>query len=185
VTDFASTLLLLLLVAGGGYYLYSKWRSQKERIARIVSGENSIARWSYTPDEWRRAAAEEFTWAGNNSSVGEVYISPTAIYIKSDSQNQIIDLSGNGKIVTHVSYRGQDMGPLKLRVRGKEKSDPDRSAEVKYHKDDYRLPVPLRHREDAERVVAYFTARLENNLEAYTAVVPDDEPISLFGKDTF
>lgn len=65
------------------------------------------------------------------------------------------------------------------------KRDPDRSAEVKYYKEDYRVPVPLRYREEAERVVDFFVTRLENNLEAYTAVVPDDEPISLFGKDSF
>jgi hypothetical protein len=45
--------------------------------------------------------------------------------------------------------------------------------------------VPIRNRDDAARVAAFFTAQLENNLAAYTAVVPDDEPISLFGKDSF
>jgi hypothetical protein len=45
--------------------------------------------------------------------------------------------------------------------------------------------VPIRNRDDAARVAAFFTARIENNLDAYTAVVPDDEPISLFGKDSF
>jgi len=45
--------------------------------------------------------------------------------------------------------------------------------------------VPLREKDTAQKVVDFFTARLQNNLDAYTAVVPDDEPISLFGKDSF
>lgn len=187
MTEFVSTLVLVLLALGAAwYYLYTKKRSRRERVARILSGSNILARWSYAPDEWRRAADEEFTWVRNKNNGGEVCISPTTIYIRSDTQDRLIDLSGDGKMVTHVSYRGLDMGPLKIRVRWKVvERDPDRSAEVKYHKEDYRVPVPLRYREDAERVVAYFTTRLENNLEAYTALVPDDEPISLFGKDTF
>jgi hypothetical protein len=187
MTEFISTLGLVLLAVGAAeYYLYARRRSRRERIARILSGSNILARWSYAPDEWRKAADEEFTWVRNKNSGGEVCISPTTIYIKSDTQDRLIDLSGDGKIVTHASYRGLDMGPLKFRVRWKVvRRDPDRSDEVKYYKEDYRVPVPITYREDAERVVAYFTARLENNLEAYAAVVPDDEPISLFGKDPF
>jgi hypothetical protein len=187
VTEIVSTVVLVLLAAGvAAYYLYARRRSRRERIARVLSGSNILARWSYAPEEWRRAADEEFTWVRNKNSGGEVCISPTTIYIKSDTQDLLIDLSGDGKMVTHASYRGLDMCPLKLRVRWKiVKRDPDRSDEVKYYKEDYRIPVPIRYREHAERVVAYFTTRLENNLEAYTAVVSDDEPISLFGKDTF
>ncbi len=186
MTEFLVLALLALIAVGTvGYYVYAKRRSRKERIDRILSGSN-LARWTYAPDEWRRAADEEFTWVKNKDSAGEVCISPTSIYIKNNSQDRLIDLSGDGRMVTHASYRGSDMGPLKLRVRWKVvKRDPDRSDEVKYYKEDYRVPVPPRHREQAERVVDYFVTHLENNLEAYTDVVPDDEPISLFGKDSF
>jgi len=34
-------------------------------------------------------------------------------------------------------------------------------------------------------VADFFTKQLEDNLEAYTAVVSDDESISLFGHDSF
>lgn len=62
---------------------------------------------------------------------------------------------------------------------------PDRADEVKYYREDYRIPVPPRWREEAPRVADFFTARLENNLEAYAEVVSDDEPLSIFGKDSF
>jgi hypothetical protein len=187
VTEFLVLALLALVAVGTvGYYIYVGRRSRRERIASILSGSNLLARWAYSPDEWRKAADEEFTWVRNKNSAGEVFISPTSIYIKNDSQDRLIDLSGDGRMVTHASYRGTDMGPLKFRVRWKVvKRDPDRSDEVKYYKEDYRVPVPLRYRQEADRVVDYFVTRLENNLEAYTAVVPDDEPISLFGKDSF
>lgn len=187
MTEFVFLPLLALLAVGTvAYYLYSRRRSRRQRIDRILSGANLLARWTYAPDEWRRAAEEEFTWVRNKNSVGEVCITPASIYIKNDSQDRLFDLSGDGRMVTHASYTGTDMGSLKLRVRWKVvHRDPDRSDEVKYYKEDYRVPVPLRYREQAERVVAYFTARLENNLEAYTAVVPEDEAISLFGKEPF
>ena len=187
MTEFIFLPLLALIAVGSvGYYLYARRRSRRERIARILSSTNLLARWTYAPDEWRRAADEEFTWVKNKNSAGEVFITPASIYIKNDSQDRLFDLSGDGRMVTHASYTGTDMGSLKLRVRWKVvRRDPERSDEVKYYKEDYRVPVPLKYREQAEHVVAFFTARLENNLEAYTAVVPDDEPISLFGKDPF
>jgi hypothetical protein len=189
VTEFLFLALFALLAVGTvGYYVYAKRRSRRERIAEILSGSNLLSKWAYSPHEWRKAADEEFSWIKNKDSGGEVYISPTTIYIKNDYEDRLIDLSDDGRVVTHASYLGSDMSPLKLRLRRKEvrrHPDPGRSDEVKYYKEDYRLPVPLAYREDAERVVAFFMARLQNNLEAHTAVVPDDEPISLFGKDPF
>ena len=188
MTEFLILPLLVLLAVGAvGYYVYAKRRARKERIAETISSTNLLARWAYSPDDWRRAADEEFTWVKNKDSPGQVYISPTTIYIKNDYQDRLIDLSGEGRVVTHASYLGSDMSPLKLRLRRKVVTthlDSNRQ-EVKYYKEDYRLPVPLTYREEAERVVKFFTARLENDLAAYTAVVSDDEPISLFGKDPF
>ena len=128
---------------------------------------------------------DEYTWVRSKGGIGECLISPTAICVKNDSQERLIDLSSDGKVVTYASYRGADSGsPLKLRVRWKVvKEYQNGSREVKYHKEDYRIPVPIRNRDDAARVAEFFTARLESNLNAYTNVVPDDEPISLFGKD--
>jgi hypothetical protein len=119
--------------------------------------------------------------------LGHCYISPSSIYIKNDSQDRLIDLNNDGKVVTHASYRGADgSSPLKLRVRCRVvTTDENGNEQIKYFKEDYRIPVPIRNRNDAARVADFFTAKLENNLAAYTAVVPDDEPISLFGKDSF
>jgi hypothetical protein len=178
--------LVLLVAAAAGYYVYVRRRKRRGRVAEILSGANLLAHWTYAPGEWRRAVGEEFTWARNKNSVGHVYISPTTLYIKNDSEDRLIDLGGGGKVVTHASYSGIDMSPLKLRVRWKViYESPDRPDEVKYYKEDYRIPVPLRHQEEARRVVDFFTARHEKNLDAYADVVSDDEPISIFGKDSF
>ena len=153
----------------------------------MLSGTNLLAAWTYDPDEWRQAVEEEYTWIRNKNGIGHCYISASSIYIKNDSQDRLIDLSNDGKVVTHASYRGADSNsPLKLRVRWRVVTRyEDRADEVKYFKEDYRIPVPVRNRADAARVADFFTAKLENNLAAYTAVVPDNEPISLFGKDSF
>lgn len=179
--------LVLLGVAAVGSFLYARRRERRSRVAEMLAGTDLLAAWTYAPDEWRRAVEEEYTWVKNKDGVGNCYISPTGIYIRNDSQDRLIDLSGEGKVVTHASYRGANSSsPLKLRVRWRVvKQYEDRPDEVKYFKEDYRIPVPIQNKDDAARVADFFTAQLENNLGAYTAVVPDDEPISLFGRDSF
>jgi hypothetical protein len=178
--------VVLLVVVILGCYLYIKRRQRRERISAILSDTNLLAQWIYTPDEWQRAVAEEFTWAKSKGDSGHVYVSPTAFYVKSDSGDRLTELGGNGKVVTHASYRGAEGSPLKLRVRWKiVKHYADRPDEVKYFKEDYRIPVPLKYEAQARRVADFFTAQMEANLNAYTAVVPDDEPISVFGRDSF
>jgi hypothetical protein len=180
-------ILVLLAVVVVGSFWYARRRKRKATVAEMLSGDNLLAAWTYDTDEWRRAVEEEYTWIRNRDGVGQCYISPGAIYVKNDSQDRLFDLSDNGKVVTHASYRGADgSSPLKLRVRWRVvKQYADRPDEVKYFKEDYRIPVPIRNRDDAARVANFFTSKLENNLAAYTAVVPDDEPISLFGNDSF
>ena len=170
-----------------GWYVYFRRQKRKALIALLTEGVGLLAHWTYTAAEWRRAVAEEFTWASSKDIGARVYISPTMIYIKTDSRDHLIDLSEKGKVVTHASYRGADDSPLKLRVRWKvvTQDHDGRSEEVKYHKEDYRIPVPSGAKEAAQLVAEFFTAQLENNLDAYTAVVGEDEPISLFGKDSF
>jgi hypothetical protein len=176
-----------LLVAGVlSFYLWSGRRGRKRLISELTSGRGLIAAWPYTPEQWRAAAEEEFAWARGGNSAGHVYVSPDAVYIKGGVKGRLIDLSGGGRVVTHASFSGGDMSPLKLRVRRKVvHHHPDRADEVKYYRDDYRIPVPAEHRDAAGRVVDYFTSRHEKNLEAYAESVSDDEPLSLFGKDPF
>lgn len=179
--------LILLALAAAGAFLFARRRKRQARVAELLAGDNLLAAWTYGPDEWRRAVEDEFTWVRNKAGSGQCYISPTEIYIKNDSQDRLIDLSSDGKVVTYAAYRGADSSsPLKLRVRWRVvRRYEDRPDEVKYFKEDYRIPVPIQYRDDAARVAAFFTAQLENNLDAYTNLVPDDEPISLFGKDGF
>lgn len=176
----------LLGAAVVGWYVYFRRQKRKALIALLTEGVGLLAHWTYSSAEWRRAVAEEFTWASSKDNAGQVYISPTAIYIKTDSRDHLIDLADKGKVVTHASYRGTDDSPLKLRVRWKVVTyDQNGSKEVKYHKEDYRIPVPPGAKEAAQQVAEFFTTQLENNLDAYTAVVGNDESISLFGKDAF
>lgn len=182
----AAPILALLAVGAAAYYLYARRRKRAERISGLLSGTNLLASWAYSPEQWRAAAEEEFTWAGTKGGAARVYISPDEIYIKGDAGERLIDLSGGGRVVTHASFGGGEMSPLKLRVRRKVVlHHHDRPDEVKYYKDDYRIPVPAGNQEEAKRVVDFFTSRKEENLAAYADSVPEDEPLSLFGNDPF
>ena len=179
-------LVALLVVFILWHQTSSRRRARLEEIAEMVSGRNLLAQWPYTPEEWRQAAEDEFDWVKNKEGKGHVYVSSTAIYILGETDEHYIDLTSDDRVVTHASCRPSHMSPLKLRLRWKVvRQDNEGHSEVKYHKEDLRIPVPLAHHEEAKRAADFFTARIENNLEAYTALVPDDEPISLFGKDSF
>lgn len=178
------TLLVLLAAAAAALYIYFRRQKRNELIALLTDGVDVLAHWTYTPAEWRKAVEEEFTWASGKDNAGGVYVSPTAIYIRTDSHDHLIDLADKGKVVTHASYSGTDDVPLKLRVRWKVVTyDQYGSEHIKYHKEDYRIPIPPGAKEAATKVADFFSRQLENNLEAYTALVGDDEPISLFGND--
>jgi hypothetical protein len=186
----SSTLLFLVLLAvvAIASYFYLKRRAhhaQQRRSSEIVADPNLLAHWVYAPDDWRKAVEDEFTWVKNKEGTGHIYISPTAICVKNDFQERIVELADKGKVVTNASYRGAEGSLLKLRVRWRVVEQREYgSDEVKYYREDYLIPVPSKYKEEARRVADFFTARIENNMAAYTAVVPDDEPISLFGKDS-
>ena len=180
---FIAIVVLLAVVGGLGFFYYRrKVGGGKSRA--ILDDPNPLAVWTYTPEEWR-AVEDEFSWARSDGSSAQIRICVTGIYLKTDSQNHLIELAIGPKVVTFAGYRGTEGSPLKLRVRWKIVRRRRGGDEVKYYKEDYRIPVPLREKDAAQKVVDFFTARLQNNLDAYTAVVPDDEPISLFGKDSF
>ncbi len=151
--------------------------------ADILADPNPLARWVYTPAEWEKAL-EEFDW-GKPGGTAQVIITRTNLYIGNERRDRLIALSNGVWLVTYASYRGTAESPLKLRVRCKVEAGKYDGEDTRYHKKDYRIPVPLREKEAAQRVADFFTAELENNLAAYAAVVPQDEPISLFGKDSF
>jgi hypothetical protein len=86
-------LLVLLIVAlVGGATSLSSCVSGERKISEILSGIDLLAHWTYTPDEWEKAVAEEFTWA-RKDTIGDVYISPNAIYVKSGSGDRLFALT--------------------------------------------------------------------------------------------
>ena len=176
--------VLLALIAAAGYWFFRRWR--RARIAAdILNDPNPLASWTYNPQEWQQAVTE-FDWASAGGESAQVRISQRGVYVWSDSSSRVYELETGTKVVTFAGYLGIEGSPLKLRVRWKIVTyDENGNRQTKYYKEDYRIPVPLRVKDEAERVVQFFQRRLENNLDAYTAVVPDDQPISLFGKDSF
>ena len=184
-TLFFTVLALFVVFAGAGYLFYKR-RKRNRAIEGVLSGADLLGRWTYSAAEWQQAVADEFGWAKASDGGGEVFISPRAVYIRSASADQLIDLSGS-KVVTHASYRETEGASLKIRVRWKViETDADGTQQrTKYYKEDYRFPVPFRERETAKKVAEWFSTRAEKNLDAYTEVMGADEAISLFGDDAF
>ena len=176
--------IVLALAAGAGYW-YFRRRRQAQAAADILNDPNPLATWTYTPMEWQQAVSDEFTWGKSDGGSAQIRICQSGIYIWSDSQSRVYELETGGKFVTFAGYLGAEGSPLKLRLRWRKITyDKNGNEEIHYYKEDYRIPVPLREKEAALKVVDYFQTRLENHLDTYTALVPDDEPISLFGKDS-
>ena len=182
---FIAIVLLLAALVGAGYWYFRRWR-KAQAAANILNDPNPLAAWTYTRAEWEQAVNDEFTWASSKGASAQIRICQRGFYVWSDSESRVYELEAGGKFVTFAGYLGFEGSPLKLRVRWREITyDQHGNKETHYYKEDYRIPVPLREKEAAAKVVDFFTARLEKHLDAYTAVVPDDEPISLFGKDSF
>jgi hypothetical protein len=182
---FIAIVILLAAAAGAGYW-YFRRRQKAKAAADLLDDPNPLAAWSYTPTEWQQAVSDEFSWARSDGGSAQIRICQRGFYVWSDSQSRVYELEAGGKFVTFAGYLGAEGSPLKLRVRWREIThDRNGQEEIHYHKKDYRIPVPLREKEAAAKVVDFFTTRLEKHLDAYTALVPDDEPISLFGKDGF
>ena len=180
----AVALLVVAALVAGYYYLI--YRKHKSEIADILSDPNPLASWTYTPQEWQQAAADEFSWGRVDGRSAQIRICPIGIYVSDGAKHHLFELESGIKKVTFAGYAGTDPSPLKLRVRWRIISyNRNGHDETKYYKEDIRIPVPLREKEAALRVVDYFTKQLDQKLNDYSMLIPDDEPISLFGKDSF
>lgn len=179
-------IVLVLVSAAGVVYWYVRRRRQANAATDILNDPNPIATWTYKPEEWHQAVSDEFSWASADGGSAQIRICQSGIYVWSDSQSRVYELEAGGKFVTFAGYLGVEGNPLKLRVRWREITrDRHGNEQIHYHKEDHRIPVPIREKEAALKVVDFFTTRLEEHLDWYTALLPDDEPISLFGKDSF
>jgi hypothetical protein len=181
-----TVVLLVLAAAAGVVYLYVRRRRKANAAANILDDPNPLATWTYTPTEWQQAVDDEFSWARSDGGSAQIRICLSGIYVWSDSHSHIYRLETDGRFVTFAGYLGLEGNPLKLRVRWREITrDKNDNEEIHYYKEDHRIPVPVREKEAALKVVDFFTTRLEEHMDWYTALLPDDEPISLFGKDGF
>jgi hypothetical protein len=181
---FLGLLFAFALGVLGLIYLVKRWQRNR-KVSEIVACPNPLARWQYAPDEWPRAVAEEFTWVKHKDKPAQVFITPAGIYITNGLDGQLIHLRGSGKFVTHASYRGTDVSPLKLRVRWKVVTRYRNAEHVEYHTEDYRIPVPRGRNEDAIRIVQFFTTQAEQNPDLVNSVTSPDSPLSIFGKEPF
>jgi hypothetical protein len=167
-------------------YWYLRRRRHAQVAANILNDPNPLATWTYTPVEWQQAVSDEFSWGSSDGGSAQIRICQSGFYVWSDSDSRVYELEAGGKFVTFAGYLGVEGNPLKLRVRWRTIThDRNGNEEIHYHKEDYRIPVPVREKEAAMKVVDFFKDRLEKHLDWYTALLPDDEPISLFGKDAF
>lgn len=184
-------LLIVVIVAivalgAGGAYLYRRRARRRKVMDDILFDVNPLAVWTYSPEEWRRAVDEELTWGRADDGPVQVRVSRFGVYFKTPSREHVLPLQDRTRVVTFAGYGGFEGSPLKLRTRWRVITrDRNGNEEIHYYKEDFRIPVPLREKVAAQNVVNYFTKWIEDNPRFYTQMVPDDEPISLIGKDSF
>ena len=176
----------LLVAAAAGLYFWIRHRKRSTQIFELLHDPHLLAQWTYDPTDWRTAVNDEFTWASKHDLTGQCFISPSAVYVRSEHRDRLIDLARDGKVVTYASFLGTAGSPLKLRVRWKVVWRDDNGVErVKYYKEDIRIPVPRGAEAAALKVAEFFTMKIQADLTAYTNVLSDEDPISLFGEDSF
>ncbi len=183
---FFALIIMIAGLAAGAIYLYQRRTRRRKVIDDILCDVNPLAVWTYSPEEWRSAVQEELSWGHADDGPVQVRISKFGVYFKTRSREHLLPLADGTRIVTFAGYGGSEGNPLKLRTRWRVVTrDQDEEEEIKYFKEDYRIPVPLREHAAAQNVVNYFTKWLVENPRFYTQVLADDDPISLFGKDSF
>jgi hypothetical protein len=181
-----AVIIAMVALTAGGAYLYYRRARRRKVINDILFDVNPLAVWTYSPEEWRRAVQEELLWGHADDGPVQVRISRFGVYFKTRSREHLVALADGTKIVTFAGYGGAEGNPLKLRTRWRVIThDRYGNEQIHYYKEDYRIPVPLREQAAAQNVVNYFTKWLEDNPRFYTQMLPDDEPISLFAKDSF
>jgi hypothetical protein len=114
-----------------------------------------LATWTYDGLEWQKAVADEFSWGKAADGSAKIYIARTGVYLKSDSRDHLIELTTRGKVVTYAGYGGPDQ-PLKFRVRWQIVRRRRGGDEIHYHREDYRIPVPPRQKDAAQKVARAF-----------------------------
>jgi len=186
---FFALIIVLAGLAAGAIFLYQRRSRRRKAIDDILFDVNPLAVWTYSPEEWRSAVQEELSWGHADDGPVQVRISRSGVYFKTRSSEHLLPLADGTRIVTFAGYGGAAGNPLKLRTRWRvvthDRREEYDQEKIKYYKEDYRIPVPLREHAAAQNVVNYFTKWAEDNPRFYTQMLPDDDPISLFGKDSF
>jgi hypothetical protein len=179
-------IVLLVLLTTGGVYLYLRRQRQRKAIDDILFDVTPLAVWTYAPEEWRQAVTDELTWGRVDDGPTDIRICRSGVYFKNQSREHLMPLADGTRIVTFAGYLDGEGLPLKLRTRWRVIThDRNGYEQIHYHKEDFRIPVPLREKDAALNVVNYFTRWLEDHERFYAEMIPDDEPISVFGKDSF
>ncbi len=179
-------IFVVIFLAVGGFYLYQRRQRQRKAIDDILFDVTPLAVWTYSPEEWRQAVDDELSWGRVDDGPTDIRICRSSVYFKNQAREHLLPLADGTRIVTFAGYLGGEGTPLKLRTRWRViTQDQNGNEQIHYHKEDFRIPVPVREKDAALKVVDYFTKWLDDHMQFYTKMVPEDDPISVFGKDSF
>lgn len=167
----------------GIYSFFSKRKEKEETIDSIEAGEDVLESWQYSKEDWARFEDTRLNyWIENTDHPGELFITPTSIYITNGIDEYFYDFKEHGKMVTHCSYR-EKASMMKFRLRWKEW---DRNREAyEFELEDIIIPLPKGNPEKANKVVKYFNDIIDSNMDAVNRLLPPDKLTSLFFNDEF
>ena len=173
-------LILFIIVIFIVYSYFSNRRKRRKTIASIREDESVLAKWSYSPEEWKKYAEDAFSEGIKNKDVpGEAFVTPTNIFVTNGIDECLFD---TGKL-THSSYSGSF---IKLRIDRLKSSGSGSNRSTVLQQEDFRLLVPVSNEEKVPKLLAEFNARIQANphrAEVLEFVRNKREITSLFGSD--
>ncbi len=172
-------LILFIIVIFAIYSYFSNRRKKRKTIASIREGKSVLAKWSYSPDEWKKYAEDAFSeWIKHKDVPGEAFVTPTNIFVTNGIDECLFDTEK----LTHCSYRGSF---IKLRIDRLSYSKNNDAPPVLIQ-EDFRLLIPADSEEKLPELLAEFNARIRENpnrADVLKFVQNNREITSLFGSD--
>lgn len=87
--------------------LIYQWRKKREKIDAIWTGSDDsdlLERWTYSPEEWKKFAEDDFRWVKHKDLAGDLIISDSSILISNGLDKFYRDLHREWTL-TEIEFR--------------------------------------------------------------------------------
>ena len=162
---YGAVIVVIVIISIFSYF--SRRRERRETIASIREGENILAKWSYSPEEWKKYAEDESSgWIQNKDIPGEAFITRTNVYVTNGNDEYFFEFEKERKLLTRCSYLNSF---IKLRIEWLTTSTRRIGTygasydTYNHHHEDFRLFVPVGNEEKVSKLMTEFNNQIHEN----------------------